>query len=56
MSLTQKSMRRNAMSSVVAWNDMAGKEQSCHASEWWNGEGVDFTILKDNEDKTVSLH
>jgi len=26
-----------------------------HFSEWWNGEGIDFTF-GDNEDKHISLH
>jgi hypothetical protein len=44
--------RKNALAGIIE-NDGF----SIHASEWWNGEGLDFSIdVKGSPPKTISLH
>ena len=40
-------------STLLEWQDILGRTQSATATEWWNGEGIDFHF----DDKPVlSLH
>lgn len=41
-------LRRDTVSGVIEKD-----ETSCHFSEWWSGDGIDFSF---GENKTVSLH
>lgn len=44
-------MRSNTISGFLEMEPVV-----MHFSEWWSGEGVDFTFYKNNkEDKTISL-
>ena len=43
--------RKNALVGIIEKDDF-----SIHASEWWNGEGFDFSIdVKGSPPKTISL-
>lgn len=50
------SLRTNSMTAVIQTNDNTG----IHATEWWNGEGIDFTFdFKENSNiltKRIELH
>ena len=39
-----KHMRRTAQSAIIQWKNQTDKMCYLHASEWWNGEGIDFNI------------
>lgn len=44
-------MRSNTMSGFIEMEPVA-----LHFSEWWSGDGADFTFYKnDKEEKTISL-
>jgi len=47
-----KNLRNNSITGIYESNDGLS-DVSIHFSEWWNGEGMDFTF---NEKKNVSLH
>lgn len=46
-----KNIRRNSITGIIESQGLT--EVSLHFSEWWNGEGMDFTI---DDKKTISLH
>lgn len=37
-------MRKNGYVGVLETESLSGENVSVHFSEWWNGEGLDFTI------------
>ena len=37
-------MRKNGYVGVLEAESLSGENVSVHFSEWWNGEGLDFTI------------
>ena len=47
------SLRSNCLAAVIQSN-----ERSVHATEWWNGEGIDFTFDPNDSDETkrIELH
>jgi hypothetical protein len=49
-----RSVRRNGMVGMIEYDVMGSDDESClHFSEWWSGEGLDFTF--GNDEKKVSL-
>jgi hypothetical protein len=46
-----KNIRRNSITGIVEHKGLT--DVSLHFSEWWNGEGVDFTF---DEEKYIHLH
>lgn len=50
-----KNIRYNSVSGLYETESTTGKIVT-HFSEWWNGEGLDFTITGDAEDKSIGLH
>ena len=46
-----KNIRRNSITGIVEHKGLT--DVSLHFSEWWNGEGMDFTF---DENKSISLH
>jgi paraquat-inducible protein B len=50
----QVNYRDNAQSMIYEYDDLNGKRQGLHFSEWWNGEGIDVTLTDDVT--TVKLH
>ena len=47
-----KNLRKNSITGIYESNDGLS-DVSIHFSEWWNGEGMDFTF---NEKRHTSLH
>ena len=47
-----QNIRKDSTVGIIEKDDIFGKF-SLHFSEWWNGEGMDFTF---DEDKRISLH
>lgn len=57
MSYKLKNARNNAYSAVIEYTDLHDVNKCIHASEWWNGEGLDITITEKDTDKVIiSLH
>jgi hypothetical protein len=48
-----KNIRKNSVTGIVELNSFGEKDVSLQFTEWWNGEGVDFTF---SERKKLSLH
>lgn len=46
-----KNIRRNSITGIIESEGLT--EVSLHFTEWWNGEGMDFTF---DEKKVISLH
>ena len=47
-----QNIRKDSTVGIIEKDDIFGKF-SLHFSEWWNGEGMDFTF---DEKKVISLH
>ena len=46
-----KNIRRNSITGIIESEGLTNV--SLHFTEWWNGEGMDFTF---DEKKVISLH
>ena len=49
----QVNYRKNAQAMTYMYDDLNGKRQGLHFSEWWNGEGIDITLP---DETTIKLH
>ena len=47
---------KSMVSGVVGLIELDEKNSHIHFSEWWNGEGLDHTMVKDNKEIKFSLH
>lgn len=46
-------VRKDTVSGIIEMSDLFNV--NCHFSEWWNGEGVDFTFTEGDKEETVRL-
>lgn len=51
-------IRRNGIIGLIEYETPSANynQQYCHFSEWWNGEGIDFTFSDKNGERRISLH
>jgi hypothetical protein len=50
-------IRKNGMIGLIEYNTISSDKQlHVHFSEWWNGEGLDFTLETGKTEDKISLH
>jgi len=49
----QVNYREDAQVMTYEYDDINGKRQGLHFSEWWSGEGIDVTLT---DETSVKLH
>jgi hypothetical protein len=49
-------IRRNSISGLYESSDGLMDLVSLHFTEWWNGEGMDFTFYDKSKEKRFDLH